>query len=205
MIIDTNVQPHFRYNAEIRRYLPDAHQLRAIPDVEQQWYQAPAATTAKTSTDSTIRVRIPRPSAATCSTTWGVDYAVAESVDARQHRRLPAQHQHLRCGQRLAARPLARTRHHRPIPGHHPGQPRRPPVPSRRSNAWRTSQAGASRCPDAVARAVRQADVRTHLGGRRGPRPFRSRVHINAATGSTMPRRSPGTRTPIPAMRRSCR
>ncbi|OBK28155.1 amidohydrolase [Mycobacterium asiaticum] len=41
MIIDTNVQPHFRYNAEIRRYLPAAHQLRSIPDVEQQWYQAP--------------------------------------------------------------------------------------------------------------------------------------------------------------------
>lgn len=41
MIVDTNVQPHFRYNAEIRRYLPDAYQLRAVPDVEQQWYQAP--------------------------------------------------------------------------------------------------------------------------------------------------------------------
>ena len=41
MIIDTCVQPHFRYNAEIRRYLPEAHRLRAIPDVEQQWYQAP--------------------------------------------------------------------------------------------------------------------------------------------------------------------
>lgn len=40
-VIDTNVQPHFRYNAEIRRYLPTAHQLRSIPDVEQQWYQAP--------------------------------------------------------------------------------------------------------------------------------------------------------------------
>src|SRR5690348_639106 len=41
MIIDANVQPHFRYNAEIRRYLPPEHKLRAIPDVEQQWYQAP--------------------------------------------------------------------------------------------------------------------------------------------------------------------
>src|SRR5690348_17229972 len=41
MIIDTNVQPHFRYNAEIRRYLPAAHKLRSVPDVEQQWYQAP--------------------------------------------------------------------------------------------------------------------------------------------------------------------
>jgi predicted TIM-barrel fold metal-dependent hydrolase len=40
-VIDANVQPHFRYNAEIRRYLPAAHKLRAIPDVEQQWYQAP--------------------------------------------------------------------------------------------------------------------------------------------------------------------
>jgi hypothetical protein len=40
-IIDTCVQPHFRYNAEIRRYLPDVHKLRSIPDVEQQWYQAP--------------------------------------------------------------------------------------------------------------------------------------------------------------------
>jgi predicted TIM-barrel fold metal-dependent hydrolase len=40
-VIDTNVQPHFRYNAEIRRYISAAHQLRAIPDVEQQWYQAP--------------------------------------------------------------------------------------------------------------------------------------------------------------------
>lgn len=39
--IDANVQPHFRYNAEIRRYLPAAHKLRSIPDVEQQWYQAP--------------------------------------------------------------------------------------------------------------------------------------------------------------------
>ena len=40
-VIDANVQPHFRHNAEIRRYLPTAYQLRAIPDVEQQWYQAP--------------------------------------------------------------------------------------------------------------------------------------------------------------------
>src|SRR6201996_5426428 len=40
-IIDANVQPHFRYNAEIRRYLSAEHKLRAIPDVEQQWYQAP--------------------------------------------------------------------------------------------------------------------------------------------------------------------
>jgi predicted TIM-barrel fold metal-dependent hydrolase len=40
-VIDANVQPHFRYNAEIRRYLAPAYKLRAIPDVEQQWYQAP--------------------------------------------------------------------------------------------------------------------------------------------------------------------
>jgi uncharacterized protein len=40
-IIDANVQPHFRTNAEIRRYLPATHALRSIPDVEQQWYQAP--------------------------------------------------------------------------------------------------------------------------------------------------------------------
>ena len=40
-IIDANVQPHFRYNAEIRRYLSPTHKLRSIPDVEQQWYQAP--------------------------------------------------------------------------------------------------------------------------------------------------------------------
>ena len=41
MIIDANVQPHFRYNSEIRRYLSAPHKLRAVPDVEQQWYQAP--------------------------------------------------------------------------------------------------------------------------------------------------------------------
>jgi len=41
LIIDANVQPYFRYNAEIRRYLSPAHKLRSIPDVEQQWYQAP--------------------------------------------------------------------------------------------------------------------------------------------------------------------
>jgi predicted TIM-barrel fold metal-dependent hydrolase len=40
-VIDANVQPHFRYNAEIRRYLSPAHKLRSVPDVEQQWYQAP--------------------------------------------------------------------------------------------------------------------------------------------------------------------
>jgi predicted TIM-barrel fold metal-dependent hydrolase len=35
------VQPHFRYNAEIRKYIAPAHTLRAIPDVEHPWYQAP--------------------------------------------------------------------------------------------------------------------------------------------------------------------
>ena len=40
-VIDSGVQPHFRYNAEIRRYLSPTHKLRSIPDVEQQWYQAP--------------------------------------------------------------------------------------------------------------------------------------------------------------------
>jgi len=40
-VIDAGVQPHFRYNAEIRRYLSPTHKLRSIPDVEQQWYQAP--------------------------------------------------------------------------------------------------------------------------------------------------------------------
>ena len=40
-IFDANVQPHFRYNSEIRRYLAPTHKLRSIPDVEQQWYQAP--------------------------------------------------------------------------------------------------------------------------------------------------------------------
>ena len=40
-VIDTSVQPHFRYNAEIRKYLSPTHKLRSIPDVEQQWYQAP--------------------------------------------------------------------------------------------------------------------------------------------------------------------
>jgi uncharacterized protein len=41
MIIDANVQPHFRYNSEIRKFLAPAHKLRSVPDVEQQWYQAP--------------------------------------------------------------------------------------------------------------------------------------------------------------------
>jgi uncharacterized protein len=41
VVIDTNVQPHFRYNAEIRKYIASAYRTRAIPDVEQQWYQAP--------------------------------------------------------------------------------------------------------------------------------------------------------------------
>jgi len=40
-VIDANVQPHFRYNSEIRKYLAPTHKLRSIPDVEQQWYQAP--------------------------------------------------------------------------------------------------------------------------------------------------------------------
>ena len=40
-VIDTNVQPHFRYNAEIRKFIDPAYKTRAIPDVEQQWYQAP--------------------------------------------------------------------------------------------------------------------------------------------------------------------
>ncbi|MCP9273033.1 amidohydrolase family protein [Mycolicibacterium arenosum] len=40
-IIDTNVQPHFKHNAEIRKFIDPAYRTRAIPDVEQQWYQAP--------------------------------------------------------------------------------------------------------------------------------------------------------------------
>lgn len=40
-IVDTNVQPHFAHNAEIRKFIDPAYRTRAIPDVEQQWYQAP--------------------------------------------------------------------------------------------------------------------------------------------------------------------
>ena len=94
-----------------------------------------------------------------------------EPADPRQHRRLPAQQQDLRRGQRLAARPVAGARHHQPIPGHHPRQPRRPQGRGRRDRAPRRSpQTGAGRRSDAVTRAVRQTDVRTHLGGRCRPR-----------------------------------
>jgi hypothetical protein len=34
-VIDAGVQPHFRYNAEIRRYLAPAYKLRSIPDVDR--------------------------------------------------------------------------------------------------------------------------------------------------------------------------
>lgn len=40
-LIDANVTPNFRYNAEIRKFIDPAFKTRAIPDVEQQWYQAP--------------------------------------------------------------------------------------------------------------------------------------------------------------------
>lgn len=41
LVIDTNVQPHFRNNAEIRKFIASAYKQRAIPDVEHPWYQAP--------------------------------------------------------------------------------------------------------------------------------------------------------------------
>ena len=68
MIIDTNVQPHFRYNAEIRRYLPDAHKLRAIPDVEQQWYQAPGGNYRQDLYGEHYPGQTAKPLPATCST-----------------------------------------------------------------------------------------------------------------------------------------
>lgn len=40
-VVDTNVQPHFRHNAEIRKYIAAAYRQRAIPDVEHPWYQSP--------------------------------------------------------------------------------------------------------------------------------------------------------------------
>lgn len=40
-LIDTNVQPFFRSNSEILRYLPKYYQTRSVPDVESVWYQAP--------------------------------------------------------------------------------------------------------------------------------------------------------------------
>lgn len=40
-VIDTNVQPFFRSNSEILKFLPKEFQTRSIPDVESIWYQAP--------------------------------------------------------------------------------------------------------------------------------------------------------------------
>ena len=67
MIIDREVQPHFRYNSEIRRYLSPSHKLRAIPDVEQQWYQAPGGDYRQDLYGEVIRAPTPD-RRATCST-----------------------------------------------------------------------------------------------------------------------------------------
>ena len=206
MIIDTNVQPHFRYNAEIRRYLPAPHQLRSIPDVEQQWYQAPggnyrAGPVRRALPGVRSRDRCPPPVRRRQGRLRG-----AEPVDPRQHCRLSAQQPNLRRGQRLAAGPVAGTRLLEPVPRHHPGQPRGSQGRGRRDRASRrTSQAGASRCSDAVPRALRQTDVRADLGSRCGARASGRRAYQRRQRRRLSAHVRRSRRTPIPATRPSCR
>ena len=178
MIIDANVQPHFRDNAEIRRYLPAAHQLRAIPDVETAVVPGPGRRLPPGPLRRALpRVR-PRNGCPASFRRRRGRLCRFEPVDPRQHCRLSAQQPNLRRGQRLAARPMAGARHHQPFPRHHPGQPRGPQGCGRRDRApGHTSQAGAGRCSHAVPRALRQTDVRADLGGRRGPRASGGRSH----------------------------
>ena len=206
MIIDTNVQPHFRYNAEIRR-LPAAGP------------QTAGDSRRRTTVVSSAGRRLPpRPlrralpglgSGDRCPPSFRRRRGAlrhVEPVDPRQHCRLSAQQPNLRRGQRLAAGPMAGAGHHRPLPRHHPGQSRRiPEVRSRRSNAlpdipsWSKS---AFLCSPASHMASRCSS----RSGRPRPRTScRSRCTSTAATASTMRPRSPGTRTPIRATRPSCR
>ncbi|OBB03382.1 amidohydrolase [Mycobacteriaceae bacterium 1482268.1] len=75
-IIDTNVQPHFARNAEIRKFIDPAHRLRAIPDVERQWYQAPGGDYRADLYDGEYPGSNPQTVARHLFDEGGVDYAV---------------------------------------------------------------------------------------------------------------------------------
>ena len=129
-----------------------------------------------------------------------------QPADARQHRRLPAEQPDLRGGQRLAARPLAGARHHRTASSAPSGStPRTSRVRSPRSSGWPAIR----RWCRSVCRCSRGSRTASRCSNRSGKRPPRTgcrwRFTSTAATASTTRRPSRATRSPIPAMRRSCR
>ncbi|MDT7759775.1 MAG: uncharacterized protein QOH27_5673 [Mycobacterium sp.] len=75
-VIDTNVQPHFRYNAELRKFIDPAYKTRAIPDVEQQWYQAPGGDYRADLYDGKYPGSVPETVARQLFSEGGVDYAI---------------------------------------------------------------------------------------------------------------------------------
>jgi hypothetical protein len=85
------VRQRRRVHAEIRRYLPAARKLRAIPDVEQQWYQAPGGDYRSDLYGEHYPGSDPETVSRHLFDDFGVDYAILNPLTRGEYRRLPAQ------------------------------------------------------------------------------------------------------------------
>ncbi len=177
-VIDTNVQPHFRHNSEIRRYLSPAHKLRAIPDVEQQWYQAPGGDYREDLYGDGYPASDPETVARHLFDDGGADYAILNPLTRGNIADYLLNSRICAGGQRLADRPLARARRNRTLPWDDPRQSRRRQGCGRRDRTpGRPPEDGAGRRSAAIAGALRKAGVRADLGGGRRPRVTRRGAH----------------------------
>ena len=177
-IIDASVQPHFRYNSEIRRYLSPAHKLRAIPDVEQQWYQAPGGDYRQDLYGEGYPGSDPDIVARHLFDEGGVDYAILNPLtrgniaDYLLNSRICA-----------AVNDWLLDRWLEPdATGRFLGTIRVNPEDVKGAvrgdrTAGRPPEDGAGRSSDAVAGAVRQADVRADLGSGGRARPAGGGTH----------------------------
>ena len=177
---------------------------RAIPDVEQQWYQAPGGDYRADLYDGRYPGSVPE-TVARHLFTDGAATTPSSTPHPRQHRGLPAEQPHLRRDQRLVGGPLARFRRDTRFLGTIRVNPETPAAPSLKSSVSpgiRRWSRWACRCSPANRTASRSSSP----SGKPPPqRDCRWPCTSTAATVSTTRRRSPGTRTPIPDTRRSCR
>ena len=182
------------------------HKLRAIPDVEQQWYQAPGGDYRADLYGEQLSGVRPRNRGPSPVRRGRGRLRDPQPADARQHRRLPAEQPDLRGGQRLAARPLARPRQHRTgSAAPSASTPRTSGARSPRSSGWPTTR----RWCRSVFRCSRANRTASRCSSRSGKPPPRTACRwpctSTAATASTMRPPSPATPTPTRATPRSCR
>ena len=180
-LIDASVHIFFPSNKELRSILREPFKSRGFPDYEMDWYGAPGGEYAPNTEgpDRQYPGSDPEFVANELFSKRGVDVAVLHPMargimpDRHLGTALHAAHNEM-----MVSNWLESSRVRRPVPRHHPGQPRRHRRRAARDREMACASArGPDRRPAAVPRALRQTAVLAAVGSRRRRGPPGGRAH----------------------------